>query len=164
MSFKILVVRMMAVVLLVGVMMSSAVPSQAAEKKKKYTNRDVKVLATIIFCEAGNQCYAGKLAVGCVVMNRKRSSQFPNSVEGVIRQRSQFSPVASGKWRAEMRKYSAGKYKKGAKAECVKAAKEALEGATSVKYKGKKINMKRYYFFSQRLSNAKLRIQGHDFK
>ena len=163
MSFKTLVVRMMAVVLLVGVMMSSAVPSQAAGKKK-YTNRDVKVLATIIFCEAGNQSYAGKLAVGCVVMNRKRSKQFPNSVEGVIRQRGQFSPVASGKWRTELKKYSAGKYKKGARAQCVKAAKEALEGASSVKYKGKKINMKRYYFFSQRLSNAKLRIQGHDFK
>ena len=162
MSFKKLVVRMMAVLVLAGVLAGSATPSKAAEKS--YTNREVKVLASIIFCEAGNQSYAGKLAVGCVVMNRKRSKSFPNSVEAVIKQKGQFTPVATGKYAKELKRYQQGKYKKGARAQCVKAAKEALSGETTVTYRGKEINMKKYYFFSQHLRKAKLRIGGHDFR
>lgn len=152
----------MAVLVLASVMLG-ATPSKAAEKKD-YTNKELKMLSTIIFCEAGNQSKAGKIAVGIVVMNRKKASAFPNSIEGVLKQRGQFSPVRTGKWQSEMKKYSAGRYKSGARAKCVKAAKAALEGQTYVNYKGKKINMKKYHFFSQRLSGAKLRISGHDFK
>jgi len=46
----------------------------------------------------------------------------------------------------------------------VQAAKIALEGEKCVTYKGKEIKMSKYHFFSQRLSHAKLRIGGHDFK
>ena len=63
-----------------------------------------------------------------------------------------------------MKKYSQGKYESGLRAKCVKAAKVALEGEKTVTYKGKEIKMSRYHFFSQRLSHAKLRIGGHDFK
>lgn len=70
---------------------SPAQTSQAAEKS--YTDNDLKYMAAIIYCEAGNQCYAGKIAVGCVVMNRVKSSSFPNTVLKVIKQRGQFSPV-----------------------------------------------------------------------
>ncbi len=164
MNFKTLAVRMMAVVVMVGMILTGAATSRAAEREEDYTKKDVKQMATIIFCEAGNQTYAGKLAVGVVVMNRKRSSLYPNSVEKVITQRGQFSPVASGKWKAELKRYKEGKYESGVRAQCVKAAKEALEGATEVTYKGEDINMKKYCFFSQHLSGAKLRIGGHDFK
>lgn len=136
----------------------------SSQKEANYTSRDVKLLASIIFCEAGNQSYAGKVAVGCVVMNRKRSKQFPNTVEGVIRQRGQFSPVAQGKFASELKKYQAGAYKKGARKSCVRAAKAALSGQNQVTFKGRTINMRKYHFFSQRLSHAKLRIGGHDFK
>lgn len=162
MSLKILVVRMMAVLVLTSVMFG-ATPSQAAEKKN-YTNKELKMMSAIIFCEAGNQSQAGKEAVGIVVMNRKKSADFPNSVEKVLKQKNQFTPVRTGKWKKEMKKYSDGKYESGARAKCVKAAKAALEGETSVTYKGKEINMNKYHFFSQRLSRAKLRIGGHDFK
>lgn len=162
MSFKALVVRMMAVLVLAGVM-AGTTPSKAAEKKN-YTNRELKMMSAIIFCEAGNQSRAGKMAVGIVVMNRKNSNDFPNSVERVLRQSGQFTPVRTGKWQAEMKKYGQGKYDTGVRAKCVKAARAALEGETTVTYKGKEINMKKYHFFSQRLSRAKLRIGGHDFK
>lgn len=162
MSFKALVVRMTAVLVLAGVM-AGATPSKAAEKKN-YTNRELKMMSAIIFCEAGNQSRAGKMAVGIVVMNRKNSDNFPNSVERVLRQSGQFTPVRTGKWKAEMKKYGQGKYDTGVRAKCAKAAKAALEGETTVTYKGKEINMKKYHFFSQRLSQAKLRIGGHDFK
>lgn len=56
------------------------------------------MLATIIYCEAGNQGTDGQLAVGYVIMNRIRSSRFPNTLEGVLRQSKQFEPVGSGRF------------------------------------------------------------------
>lgn len=58
---------------------------------------DQELLAALIYCEAGGEPYDGQVAVGCVVMNRVRSSSFPNTVSGVIYQSGQFSPVASGR-------------------------------------------------------------------
>ncbi len=57
---------------------------------------DTTLLAAIIQCEAGSECYEGKVAVGAVVLNRVRSGSYPNSISGVIYQRSQFSPAGSG--------------------------------------------------------------------
>ena len=65
----------------------------AAEQKKA---SDLKLLASLIFCEAGNQSYTGKVAVGAVVMNRINSSRFPNTLEGVVYQRGQFTPAMTG--------------------------------------------------------------------
>ena len=59
---------------------------------------DLDMLAAIIYCEAGSEGYDGQLAVGAVVMNRVRSSSYPNSIMGVIYQSGQFSPVASGRF------------------------------------------------------------------
>lgn len=162
MNLKTLVVRTMAVFVLAGVL-AGATPSKAAEKKS-YTKKELKMMSAIIYCEAGNQSKAGKTAVGIVVMNRKKSDDFPNSIEGVLKQRYQFTPVRTGKWQKEMKKYSQGKYEKGVRAKCVKAAKAALEGEKTVTYKGKELKFSRYHFFSQRLPHAKLRIGGHDFK
>lgn len=58
---------------------------------------DKELLAALIYCEAGGESYEGQLAVGSVVMNRVRSSAYPNSISGVIYQSGQFSPVASGR-------------------------------------------------------------------
>lgn len=58
---------------------------------------DLTLLAALIYCEAGGESYTGQVAVGCVVMNRVRSSYYPNTVSGVIYQSNQFSPVASGR-------------------------------------------------------------------
>ncbi len=53
-------------------------------------------LSRIIYSESGNQAMTGKLAVGNVVMNRLNSPQFPNTIEGVLFQKNQFSPAMSG--------------------------------------------------------------------
>ena len=66
-------------------------------KKEQVKCDQVKLLAALIFCEAGNQPYDGKVAVGAVVMNRVRSGRFPNTMEGVIYQRGQFTPAMTGK-------------------------------------------------------------------
>jgi N-acetylmuramoyl-L-alanine amidase len=55
-----------------------------------------ELLASIIFCEAGNQPYDGQVAVGAVIMNRVRSGVYPNSVAEVIYQSGQFGPAMTG--------------------------------------------------------------------
>lgn len=55
------------------------------------TAKDVKCLATAIFHEANAESVKGQIAVANVIMNRVESKDFPNSVCGVISQKSQFS-------------------------------------------------------------------------
>lgn len=57
---------------------------------------DQELLASIIFCEAGNQPYEGQVAVGAVIMNRVRSGVYPNSISDVIYQSGQFGPAMTG--------------------------------------------------------------------
>ena len=87
---------------------------------------DLELMACIIQCEAEGEPYAGKLAVGSVVMNRVASSSFPNTVMGVIYQSGQFSPVASGRMAARLAA--------GANSECRQAAQEVLNGNITVPY------------------------------
>lgn len=60
------------------------------------TTDEQRLLAALIFCEAGNQPYEGQVAVGAVVMNRVRSSVYPNSIYEVIYQSGQFGPAMTG--------------------------------------------------------------------
>lgn len=158
-AFKILFTLVLAMVCSLAIVGTT---SKAA--KKSYTDKDLKNMAAIIYCEAGGQSYAGKVAVGCVVMNRVKSSRFPNTVLRVIKQPGQFSPVRQGKFAKEVQKVQNGKYSYGARRQCMKAAQEVLEGQQSVTYKGRKHSMKQYHFFSGRLSRPKLKIGGHQFK
>ena len=132
--------------------------------KKKYTKAELRLMATIIYCEAGNESYAGKLAVGIVVMNRKESKGFANTVKGVIYQRGQFSPTWNGTLKRALARYDSGKFNTKAEKQCIKAAKAALSGEKSVTVKGKTKNFGNYYYFSGSLSNAKYRIGCHAFK
>jgi hypothetical protein len=67
--------------------------------KEVYNENDLYWLSRIINAEAGGESLMGKIAVGNVVINRKNSRSFPNSIYGVIFDRkhgTQFSPVAIG--------------------------------------------------------------------
>ena len=86
---------------------------------------DRKLMANIIYCEAGGEPYAGQVAVGSVVINRVLSSIYPNTVVGVVYQNKQFSPVASGRLALALANDSA-------TASCYKAADEAMSGVTNV--------------------------------
>lgn len=64
-----------------------------------YNATDLYWLSRIISAEASGEPLIGQIAVGNVVLNRKASKQYPNTVYGVIFDRNggtQFSPVASG--------------------------------------------------------------------
>ena len=58
--------------------------------------RQKKLLAALIFCEAGNQPYKGQVAVAAVVLNRVSSSEFPSTISGVVYQSGAFSCVSNG--------------------------------------------------------------------
>ena len=62
----------------------------------EYSDSTLKLLASIIFCEAGNQPYEGQVAVGAVVMNRVNSGVYPGSIREVIYQSGQFGPAMTG--------------------------------------------------------------------
>ena len=59
---------------------------------------EMDMLTAMIYCESRGESYEGQLAVGYVIMNRVRSSKFPNSLEAVLRQSKQFEPAGSGRF------------------------------------------------------------------
>lgn len=85
---------------------------------------DIDLMAAIIECEAGGESYTGKVAVGAVVLNRVKSSAFPNTVLEVIYQNRQFSPVGSGRFAVVLAR--------GANASCYQAANDAMSGISPV--------------------------------
>ena len=84
---------------------------------------DIKRMAAIIWCEARGESYEGQVAVGTVVMNRVESPRFPNTIEGVIKQKGQFSPYKSGK-------YDMALAMENMQQSCIDAAIEVIEKGT----------------------------------
>ncbi len=78
---------------------------------------DIMLLAHLIQAEAGIEPYLGKVAVGAVVINRMLSSQFPNTLSGVIYQKNQFEPVSNGT------------INRAPSADSIKAARQAVAGS-----------------------------------
>ena len=70
--------------------------SSASGSSSSYSSSDVNLLARLIYGEARGESYVGQVAVGAVVMNRIRSSSFPNTMAGVIYQSYAFTAVADG--------------------------------------------------------------------
>lgn len=86
---------------------------------------DVRLMAALIYCEAGAESYEGKVAVGAVVMNRLRSGAYPSTISGVIYASGQFTPAMTGK--------VAKVYNNDTIPEsCFQAANEALGGLSNV--------------------------------
>ena len=57
---------------------------------------NVNLLAHLIYGEARGEPYIGQVAVGAVIMNRVKSSSFPNTISGVIYQKGAFDAVSDG--------------------------------------------------------------------
>ena len=93
--------------------------AEAAQQAEK------ELLASLIFCEAGNQPYEGQVAVGAVIMNRVKSGSYPNSIEEVIYQSGQFGPAATG-WLNRVRS------SKGYSQTALQAAVDALNGSNPI--------------------------------
>ena len=57
---------------------------------------DINLLSHLIYGEARGEPYTGQVAVGAVILNRVKSSSFPNTIAGVIYQRGAFDAVSDG--------------------------------------------------------------------
>lgn len=88
------------------------------------SDADLALMAAIIECEAGGESYEGKVGVGAVIMNRIRSSQFPNTLSEVVYQSGQFTPAASGKLASVL--------SRGASQACYDAARDVFAGANTI--------------------------------
>lgn len=106
---------------------AQAAAAPVAENNGAYaaTPEETLLLAALIYCEAGNQPHAGKVAVGAVVMNRLRSPRYPNTIRSVIYAPGQFTPALNGK---VDRLLASGNIQ----ADCILAAQEALSGVSPV--------------------------------
>lgn len=60
------------------------------------SSSDVYLLARCVYGEARGESYKGQVAVAAVVLNRVKSSSFPNTISGVIYQPGAFSVVSDG--------------------------------------------------------------------
>ena len=88
-----------------------------------YNQDEVYWLSRIVHAEAEGESYQGKVAVANTILNRVESSEYPNTIYGVIfdtKYGVQYTPVANGKI------YNT------PGAESIKAAKAALEGYNNV--------------------------------
>ena len=100
---------------------SSSAASSNSGAAISFTKSDVDLLARLITAEAQSQPYNAQVAVGAVVVNRVKSSEFPNTISGVIYQvisgYYQFTPVKNGL------------INKPASSDAIKAAYAALYGS-----------------------------------
>ena len=79
-----------------GITLSSASSSSTSSAGGTYSSSDSYLLAKCIYAEARGEPYTGQVAVGAVILNRVRSSKFPNTIAGVIYQPYAFTCVSDG--------------------------------------------------------------------
>ncbi len=70
--------------------------SNSSSSSSSSNSSNVNLLARLIYGEARGEPYTGQVAVGAVVMNRVKSSSFPNTISGVIYQSGAFDAVSDG--------------------------------------------------------------------
>lgn len=80
------------------------------------SSNDLYLLAKCIHAEARGEPYSGQVAVGAVILNRVKSSKFPNTIYGVIYQPYAFTAVSDGQINLEPNSTA------------YKAARDALNG------------------------------------
>ena len=95
-----------------GVTLSSSSSSSGSST----VSADQYLLARLVYAEARGESYKGKVAVAAVVLNRVRSSAFPNTISGVIYQNNAFESVSNGS------------INKTPDSDCLRAAREAMNG------------------------------------
>lgn len=87
-----------------------------ASNNMGFSEKEMKMMANAVYGESRGEPYQGQVAVAAVIINRVKSSQFPNTPTGVIFQPGAFTAVADGQiWLTP-------------NASAVKAVKDAISG------------------------------------
>ena len=113
MLFILLVIAIISIVIL-----SNDVGEQNTSYAASSNTSDIQLMARAINGEARGEPYEGQVAVGAVILNRVKSSQFPNTIAGVIYQSGAFTAVADGQINVPIEEG----------ASVYKAAKDAMNG------------------------------------
>ena len=85
---------------------------------KTSTTSDIQLMARAINGEARGESYEGQVAVGAVILNRVKSSKFPNTIAGVIYEKGAFTAVSDGQINVAIEENST----------VYKAARDAMNG------------------------------------
>ena len=118
--FKIIMVFMFLMMLLFFIFFidEGIVKEDVSYAASSSSASDLQLMARAINGEARGEPYEGQVAVGAVILNRVKSSQFPNTIAGVIYQSGAFTAVADGQINAPIDENST----------VYKAAQDAMNG------------------------------------
>lgn len=72
------------------------ITSSSSSSSSSNNSSNVNLLARVVYGEARGEPYTGQVAVAAVVLNRVKSSKFPNSISVVVYQSGAFDAVADG--------------------------------------------------------------------
>lgn len=72
------------------------ITASSSSSSSSNNSSNVNLLARVVYGEARGEPYTGQVAVAAVVLNRVKSSKFPNSISGVVYQSGAFDAVADG--------------------------------------------------------------------
>lgn len=117
---KKLIIFISLILLVLGFLSLSLVftKENKVEAANSSNTSNLQLLARAINGEARGEPYEGQVAVGAVILNRVKSSKFPNTIAGVIYQPGAFTAVSDGQINVPI----------DSKATVVKAAQDALNG------------------------------------
>ena len=118
--FKVIIVFVFLMILLFFIFFidEGIVKEDVSYAASSNSTSDLQLMARAINGEARGEPYEGQVAVGAVILNRVKSSQFPNTIAGVIYQSGAFTAVADGQINAPIDESST----------VYKAAQDAMNG------------------------------------
>lgn len=86
----------LTVTIILIVVLSNTVGEQNISYAATSNSSAIQLMARAINGEARGEPYEGQVAVGAVILNRVKSSKFPNTISGVIYQSGAFTAVTDG--------------------------------------------------------------------
>ena len=116
--YKILFLMLTVLLLIVLINIIAKDNSSNVYAASSSSTSDLQLMARAINGEARGEPYEGQVAVGAVILNRVRSSSFPNTIAGVIYEPGAFTAVADGQINVTIAENST----------VYKAARDALNG------------------------------------
>ena len=114
---KIIILFLIMIFIIIGIILLNKT-NQNVSYAASSNASDIQLMARAINGEARGEPYEGQVAVGAVILNRVKSSQFPNTIAGVIYQSGAFKAVADGQINVPIEEGSS----------VYKAARDAMNG------------------------------------
>lgn len=103
MNKKIIICLILAFIIFITIFyITNLLPKKDVQAASSGSSSDIQLLARAINGEARGEPYEGQVAVGAVILNRVKHSQFPNTVSGVIYQSGAFTAVSDGQINSEI--------------------------------------------------------------